>query len=153
MYKEYVSTYNDPIDKRQYTEYMVQYVLKHTYVLLWRKMEDGGIKDKLLGYFSLSPVNLLEVSGKLVWDIYDMLTKTHYLFDVYVFSKLRGKGIGKYLVKKAVEVAMVEHKARRILLYALTDGLSRFYHKNSFTFVKNTVIDGMPMVLLERKCI
>lgn len=152
MYQEYVSTYKEAILKSLYIEHLTQHILKHTYVLVWRQGVGG--KERLLGYFSISSSNLLQPTIRFICDLCDRLTKTYYLFDVYVFPAFRGKGIGKYLVKKAIDIAYSTHQAKRLLLYTLKEErLSRFYQKNSFITIGSTTIDGTQMVVLERKCI
>jgi GNAT superfamily N-acetyltransferase len=150
MYQEYVSTYNHDVSKCEYIEHLTTHILQYTYILVWRQSPTS--KERLLGYFSLSPSDLVKPDTFLS-HIYNKLTMTYYLFDVYVFPSFRGKGIGKYLVRKAIEVAHQSYNAKYIRLYTLTDDLQQFYHKNAFVSVGHYVIDGTKMHVMEKKCI
>jgi GNAT superfamily N-acetyltransferase len=150
MYQEYVSTYNHDVSKCEYIEHLTTHILQYTYILVWRQSPTS--KERLLGYFSLSPSDLVKPDTFLS-HIYNKFTRTYYLFDVYVIPSFRGKGVGKYLVKKAVELAQIKHNATSIRLYTLTKDLSQFYEKNAFVSVDHLVVDGTQMYAMQRKCI
>ena len=146
MYAEYCQTYNN-IDNVKYFKHIREYILQHTYVLLWNK--------KLLGYFSLSPRDLNEVQSmlsvmKTLFHFYYYGAKTYYLFDVFVFPKYRKKGIGQYLVRQAVLLAKVQG-ATMLKLYALTPRLVSFYNKNNFQYSGCKTMYNKWMMLLELK--
>lgn len=148
MLQEYNSIYHQVVSKSQYLEHKTTYLLKYTYALVWK--HEPTSKERLLGYFSLSSCDLL-VGNNVLTNIYDKMTKTFYLFDVYVFPTYRGRGIGKYLVKQALEYAHKEHDARTVKLYTLNNGLSNFYNKNAFTNKGHFVIYGIRLLVMEWK--
>lgn len=149
MYQEYISTYNHHVERCEYFEHLTAYILQYTYILVWRQSTTS--RERLLGYFSLSPCDLIKPNTFLNF-IHNKFTKTYYLFDVYVFPSIRGHGVGKYLVRKAIELAH-KHNATYIRLYTITCDLQSFYHKNAFISVGEYVINGIKMRVMERKCI
>jgi GNAT superfamily N-acetyltransferase len=78
------------------------------------------------------------------------MNNTMYIFDVYIFPKYRRKGIGIYLVKRAVEIAEKNNNTTRICLYTRTEELSNFYSKNGFLRVKRLEVNGQYLYLHER---
>lgn len=150
MYQEYVSTYGHRISKCEYIEHLHTYILQYTYILVWR--QSATRRERLLGFFSLSPSDLVKPDTFLNY-IYNNFTRIYYLFDVYVFPCIRGHGVGKYLVKKAIEFAHKQHNATCIRLYTLTYDMQRFYQKNAFVSVGEYVVDDIKLHLMEKKCI
>lgn len=151
MYQEYCQTYNisDENKYELYFNHIREYILQHTYVLLWN--------TKLLGYFSLSPRDLNEAPTLLLIVLrtlynYIKQTKTYYLFDVFVFPKYRNKGIGEYLVKQAIFIAKSQC-ATTLKLYTITSHLVSFYNKNGFEYSGCKNMNGRWMMLLEKKLI
>lgn len=149
MYQEYISTYNHHVARCEYIEHLTSYILQYTYILVWR--QSATSRERLLGYFSLSSCDLIKPNTFLNF-IYNKFTRTYYLFDVYVFPFIRGHGVGKYLVRKAIELAH-KHNAEYIRLYTVRRDLQPFYHKNAFVSVGEYVINDIKMHVMEKKCI
>ena len=149
MYYEYVSTYNEDVDIRAYTQQLPEYMLQNTYVLVWQAFNSGTL---LLGYFSLSGNDWTQPTSIFqTWC--NRITRTYFLSDVYVFPEFRTKGVGKYLVSKAVETARILNSARWVILYTSALGLSYFYAKNKFRMVGSCNINGFTLFKHERKVI
>ncbi len=153
MCEEYIATYKCSMqDVPDWQDHLAKYILDYVYILLYH-CSDVKKPPKLLGYLSLSPRDLNQ-PDTILGRICDSLTRTYYIFDVYVFQKYRGKGIGTYLVKRAVKLSEIDHRARRLVLYTASRNLASFYHRNGFTEVGNTTLhDGTTLFRHERKMI
>jgi GNAT superfamily N-acetyltransferase len=141
--EEYKKTYNIVIDSNQINK-LHNYCISHMYVLIFKSH-----KQKLLGYFSLSRRDLNK-SQNIAQYITNYILGTVYLFDVYIHPNYRNKGIGTYLVSKAVQEADKEYNANNIYLYTKTNKLTKFYNRNKFNYIKNVQIDNNKLLLFQR---
>lgn len=144
--EEYKKTYNTVVDNNQ-IKTLNEYCISYMYLLVFQSQ-----KSKILGYFSLSRTDLNRPSTITQYFV-NYLFGNVYLFDVYVYPKYRNKGIGTYLVRKAVQIARNEYKANNVYLYTNSIKLTTFYNKNKFDFVRNVEIDNNKLLLFQRKVI
>lgn len=153
MCEEYNATYNCSMQEvPDWQDHLSTYILDYVYVLLYHSSVVQK-PPKLLAYLSLAPRDLNKPSS-LLGQLCDSLTRTFYIFDVYVFHKYRGKGIGTYLVKRAVKLSETKYRAKRLVLYTANSNLAKFYHRNGFKEVGNTTLhDGTTLFRHERKMI
>lgn len=141
--EEYKKTYEVGINNNQIRVFC-DYCISNMYVLVFK-----SYKPKLIGYFSLSRTDLNR-SKNIVQYISNVLVGNVYLFDVYVYPKYRNKGIGIYLVSKAIQTAKQMFNANQVSLYTKSLQLSKFYKKNKFEYVKSVVIDNIKLLLFTR---
>lgn len=144
LFEEYKKEYNIVLDDNQ-IEKLIVYCESYMYVLIFK-----SLKTKLIGYFSLSRTDL-NMSHNVVKCIINYIVGNVYLFDVYILPNYRNKGIGTYLVRKAVEIAEQDYSAKSIYLYTNSDLLTKFYNSNRFDYVKNVQIDNKNLLLFHRK--
>jgi GNAT superfamily N-acetyltransferase len=142
--EEHEKTYNVSIDSNTINK-LNDYCISYMYVLLFKSH-----KTKLLGYFSLSRTDLNKQHNILQY-ITNYILHNVYLFDVYVYPKYRNKGIGTYLVSKAVETAKKEYDTKNIYLYTKSLRLVKFYNRNKFNYIKNIEIEHNKLLLCVRK--
>jgi GNAT superfamily N-acetyltransferase len=140
--EEYKTTYNLNIDDEQYKT-LIDYCLSFMYVLVLHLSSSS----KILGYFSLSRTDLNK-SRNLLEYIINYFQGYMYIFDVYVFPKWRGKGIGTYLVKQAILKAIKDFHVKHLYLYTQSDDLTRFYERNGFTFKNHVKVDDNKSLFL-----
>jgi GNAT superfamily N-acetyltransferase len=143
--EEYKSTYNIDIDDEQ-CKALIDYCLSFMYVLVLHI----SASSKILGYFSLSRTDLNK-SGNFLRYIPNYFLGHVYIFDVYVFSKWRRKGIGTYLVKQAILTAIKDFHAKRLYLYTQSYELNSFYERNGFSFKKDVKVDNKSLLLFENE--
>lgn len=142
--EEYKATYNLTISDTQ-NEQLIRYCMSYMYVLVFKASDT----TKLLGYFSLSRTDLNK-NKSLVRMVINSLFGLVYIFDVYVYTKYRSKGIGTYLVKQAILMAIKDFSAKRIFLYIQSIDLMKFYQRNGFFYKSMTnQIDNKSLFLLE----
>lgn len=145
--KEYYLTYNRNVSV-SYIINLRDYCIKYMYVLKF-----NSYHEKLIGYFTLSDIDFFKTqyfTSYILQYILNFMNNTMYIFDVYIFPKYRRKGIGIYLVKRAVEIAEKNNNTTRICLYTRTEELSNFYSKNGFLRVKRLEVNGQYLYLHER---
>ncbi len=149
--EEYKKTYNLDIDDNQ-RKILIDYCLSYMYVLVLIKTstEEPIEKSKILGYFSLSRMDLNK-SLNLINFLLNYVLGNLYIFDVYVFPKYRNRGIGSYLVRKAIQKAKEDFKINSLYLYTKTNNLRTFYEKSGFLYKKDIDIDENKLLLFEKK--
>jgi len=149
--EEYKKTYNLDIDDNQ-RKTLIDYCLSYMYVLVSIKTSTKQPieKSKVLGYFSLSRMDLNK-SLNVINFLFNYVLGNVYIFDVYVFPKYRNRGIGSYLVRKAVQKAKEDFKINSIYLYIKTINLKTFYERSGFSYKKDINIDGNKLLLFEKK--
>lgn len=128
-----------------YKEYFTSYCLNYMYILTF----NTNGKHKLLGYLSISRWDLNKTSGIFRFMV-DYVLGNVYIFDVYVFPKYRMIGVGKYMIKKAVETAIRNYNSASIYLYTKTFALARFYQKNKFYLHSHVQLNNQSLLLLKR---
>jgi len=147
LLEEYKKTYNTVININL-TSKLYKYCMSYMYLLIFKSNKTD--RSRLLGYFSLSRSDLnkpLNIAQYLTSHLFGNV----YLFDVYIYPNYRNKGIGTYLVGKAVQTARKEYNANNVYLYTKTVRLTKFYNKNHFIFIRNVEIDNMQLLLFLRK--
>lgn len=147
--EEYQNTYKIVVHDNQINK-VNEYCISYMYLLIFKSNKTNN--KKLLGYFSLSLTDLNK-SSNIVHYVINYVFGNVYLFDVYVYSKYRNKGIGTYLVTKAVQTAKNEYNATNIYLYTKSITLTNFYKKNKFYFVRYVEMDNNKLLLFQRKII
>lgn len=145
--EEYKSTYDLDVDDKYFTT-LKDYCLSYMYVLGLEKTSTKKIK--VLGYFSLSRTDLNKSNSIFNFLINYVLGNAH-IFDIYVFPKFRGKGIGTYLVKTAIQKAKENFKMTSVRLYTQTEGLINFYQRNGFVYKRSVTANNKTLFLLEKK--
>lgn len=143
LQEEYEKTYNKAIDDKQLHK-LSEYCISYMYVLVLR-----SYRSKVIGYFSLSRTDLNKTYS-FPQFITSYVLGNVYLFDVYVYPKYRNKGVGKYLVGKAVHAAVQNFNASNIYLYTNSIQLLKFYNRNKFIYIRNVTIDNNELLLFVR---